>query len=147
MAPKVLTIYDPYVSKNLKREPAIVAKLNHPNIASLEGRGRLCRQLLLMPGRRRERIERFKLQEEMSRWLFNFHYHFYDDDYNGEMSMKMIVRTKEIFQLKCKKESHCLLRLESLLFNKESSSSPLPASPSRDQVFIKFSCNDESDHS
>ena len=77
-----------------------------------------------------ERIEHFKLQDEMSRWLFNFHYHFYDDDYNGEMSMKMIVRMKEIFQLKCKKESHCLLRLESLLFNKESSSSPLPASPS-----------------
>ena len=107
MAPKVVTlhkIYDPYVSKNLKREPAIVAKLNHPNIASLEGRGRLCWQLLLMPGRRRERIERFKLQGEMSRWLFNFHHHFYDDECNGEMSMNMIVRMK-VFQLKCKKEN------------------------------------------
>ena len=55
MAPKVVTlhtIYDPYVSKNLKREPAIMAKLKHPIIVSLEGRGRLCRQLLLMPGRR-----------------------------------------------------------------------------------------------
>ena len=29
------TIYNPYVSKNLKREPAIMAKLNHPNIVSL----------------------------------------------------------------------------------------------------------------
>ena len=131
MAPKVVTlhtIYDHYVSKNLKREPAIVAKLNHPIIASLEGRGRLCRQLLLMPGRRRERIERFKLQEEMSRWLFNFHHHFYDDDWNGEMSMKMIVMMKEVFQLKCKKENQCLLRLESLLL----ASSPHPA---QDLVF------------
>ena len=33
MAPKVVTlhtIYNPYVSKNLKREPAIMAKMNHP---------------------------------------------------------------------------------------------------------------------
>ena len=81
----------------------LLSKLNHPNIASLEGRGRLCWQLL-MPGRRRERIERFKLQEEMSRWLFNFHHHFYDDECNGEMSMNMIVRMK-VFQLKCKKEN------------------------------------------
>ena len=87
MAPKVVTlhkIYDPYVSKNLKREPAIVAKLNHPIIASLEGRVRLCRELLRMPGRRLRPleaisatrlevrgIESFELQEEMSRWLFN----------------------------------------------------------------------------
>ena len=45
MAPKVVTlhtIYNPYVSKNLKREPAIMAKMNHPIIVSLEGRGRLC---------------------------------------------------------------------------------------------------------
>ena len=79
-----------------------------------------------------ERIEHFKLQDEMSRWLFNFHYHFYDDDYNGEMSMKMIVRMKKIFQLKCKKENQCLLRLESLLRNEDSSSSPHPA---QDLVF------------
>ena len=38
MAPKVATlrkINDPYVSKNLKRESAIMEKLNHPNIVSL----------------------------------------------------------------------------------------------------------------
>ena len=43
MAPKVVTlhkIYDPYVFKN--QEPAIMAKMNHPIIVSLEGRGRLC---------------------------------------------------------------------------------------------------------
>ena len=60
MAPKVVTlhkIYDPYVSKNLKREPAIMAKMNHPIIVSLEGRSRLCRQLLLMPGRRLRPLE------------------------------------------------------------------------------------------
>ena len=50
-----------------------------------------------------ERIEHFKLQDEMSRWLFNFHFHFYDDDYNGEMSMKMIVRMKEIFSAEMQK--------------------------------------------
>ena len=60
MAPKVVTlhtIYNPYVSKNLKREPAIMAKMNHPIIVSLEGRGRLCWQLLLMPGRRLRPLE------------------------------------------------------------------------------------------
>ena len=41
-----------------------------------------------------ERTERFELQEAMSRWLFNFHHHFYDDECNGEMSMNMIVRMK-----------------------------------------------------
>ena len=38
VALKVVTLHkikDPYVSKNLKREPAIMAKLNHPNIVSL----------------------------------------------------------------------------------------------------------------
>ena len=38
VALKVVTlrkIKDPYVSKNLKREPAIMAKLKHPNIVSL----------------------------------------------------------------------------------------------------------------
>ena len=48
--------------------------------------------------------ERFELQEAMSRWFFNFHHHFYDDECNGEMSMNMIVRMK-VFQLKCKKEN------------------------------------------
>ena len=38
VAPNVATlrkINDPYVSKNLKRESAIMEKLNHPNIVSL----------------------------------------------------------------------------------------------------------------
>ena len=36
VALKVVTLHkikDPYVSKNLKREPAIMAKLNHPTIS------------------------------------------------------------------------------------------------------------------
>ena len=39
VALKVVTLHkikDPCVSKNLKREPAIMAKLNHPIIVSLE---------------------------------------------------------------------------------------------------------------
>ena len=39
VALKVATLHkikDPYVSKNLKREPAIMAKLNHPIAVSLE---------------------------------------------------------------------------------------------------------------
>ena len=47
-----------------------------------------------------ERIQRFELHEEISRWLFNCDHHFFDDDGNGEMSMNMIVTTKEVFQLK-----------------------------------------------
>ena len=38
VALKVVSLHkikDPYVSKNLKREPAIMAELNHPNIVSL----------------------------------------------------------------------------------------------------------------
>ena len=52
-----------------------------------------------------ERIERFDLQEERSRWVFNCDHYFYDDDgnANGEMSMNMIVTTKEVFQLKYKR--------------------------------------------
>ena len=48
-----------------------------------------------------ERIERFELQEVMSRWFFNFHHHFYNDDCNGEMSM--IVRMKEVFSARMQK--------------------------------------------
>ena len=69
----------------------------------------------------------------MSRWLFNFHHHFYDDECNGEMSMNMIVRMK-VFQLKCKKENHCLLRRQSLILNEKSSYSPHPA---QDLAFIQ----------
>ena len=39
VALKVVTLHkikDPYVSKNLKREPAIMAKLNYPITVSLE---------------------------------------------------------------------------------------------------------------
>ena len=38
VALKVVSLHkikDPYVSKNLKREPAIMASLSHPNIVSL----------------------------------------------------------------------------------------------------------------
>ena len=80
-----------------------------------------------------ERIEHFKLQDEMSRWLFNFHHHFYDDECNGEMSMNMIVRMK-VFQLKCKKENQCLLRRQSLILNEKSSYSPHSA---QDLAFIQ----------
>ena len=44
-----------------------------------------------------KREESFELQEEMSRWLFNCDHHFFD-----EISMKMIVTTKEAFELKYK---------------------------------------------
>ena len=84
-----------------------------------------------------ERIERFELQEEMYRWFFNFHHHFYDDDCNGEISM--IVRMKEdFFQLECKKEKQCLLRRQSLLLNEKSSYSPHPA---QDLAFIQGTCS------
>ena len=39
VALKVVTLHkikDPYVSKNLKREPDIMAKLNHPNTVSFQ---------------------------------------------------------------------------------------------------------------
>ena len=38
VAPKVVTLHkikDPYVFKNLKKEPAIMVKLNHPSIVSV----------------------------------------------------------------------------------------------------------------
>ena len=48
--------------------------------------------------------ERFELLEETSRWLFNCDHHFYDNDGNGEISLKMIVTTKEAFELKYKSD-------------------------------------------
>ena len=115
MAPKVVTlhkIYDPYVSKNLKREPAVMASwTTWPPHHCLFGRKRSSmsttssdawRQLQRRDWKWED--ERFELQEAKSRWLFNFHHHFYDDECNGEMSMNMIVRMK-VFQLKCKKEN------------------------------------------
>ena len=68
----------------------------------LLARGRLCRRLLL-PGSRLQswmetkREESFELQEEMSRCLFTCDHHFFD-----EISMKMIVTTKEAFEPKSK---------------------------------------------
>ena len=81
VALKVVTLHkikDPYVSKNLKREPAIMAKLNHPNIVSLHevvsvgdfyclvldfySGGNLCDMIGSQEG--------FKLQEEIARLLF-----------------------------------------------------------------------------
>ena len=55
----------------------------------LLARGRLCRQVLLMSGlrlfpwrqsRRQDWNELFELYEEISRWLFNFDHHFFDND-------------------------------------------------------------------
>ena len=64
--------------------------------------GRLYRRLLLaapwlQPWMEAKREESFELQEEMSRWLFNCDHHFFD-----EISMKMIVTTKEAFEPKSK---------------------------------------------
>ena len=68
-------IKDSYVSKNLKREPAIMAKLNHPIIVSLEEVVSVVyyyyawSSTLSLGGDHgdtigRERIERFELHEE-----------------------------------------------------------------------------------
>ena len=81
VALKVVSLHkikDPYVSKNLKREPAIMAKLNHPNIVSLHEvvsvgdfycmvldfypGGNLCDMIGSQKG--------FKLQEDIARVLF-----------------------------------------------------------------------------
>ena len=81
VALKVVTLHkikDPYVSKNLKREPAIMEKLNHPNLVSLHEvisvddfyclvldfypGGNLCDMIGSQEG--------FKLQEEIARLLF-----------------------------------------------------------------------------
>ena len=56
-----------------------------------------------------------ELLEETSRWFFNCDHHFFDDNGNGEISMKMIVTTKEAFELKYKREKQCLLRSPSVL--------------------------------
>ena len=50
-----------------------------------------------------ESIGRFELLEEISRWFFNSDHHFFDDDGNDQISMKMIVRTKEAFELNYKR--------------------------------------------
>ena len=71
-------IKDPYVSKNLKREPAIMAKLNHPNIVSLHEVVSVgdfyCLVLDFYPGGNLCDMigsqEGFKLQEEIARLLF-----------------------------------------------------------------------------
>ena len=81
VALKVVTlrkIKDPYVSKNLKREPDIMAKLNHPNIVSLHEVVSVgdfyCLVLDFYPGGNLCDMigsqEGFKLQEEIARLLF-----------------------------------------------------------------------------
>ena len=81
VALKVVTLHkikDPYVSKNLKREAAIMAKLNHPNIVSLHEVVSVgdfyCLVLDFYPGGNLcdmiGRQEGFKLKEEIARALF-----------------------------------------------------------------------------
>ena len=81
MSPKVATlrkINDPYVSKNLKRESAIMEKLNHTNIVSLHEVVSVddfyCLVLDFYPGGNLCDMigsqEGFKLQEEIARLLF-----------------------------------------------------------------------------
>ena len=96
----------PYVSKNLKRETAIMAKLNHPIVVSVQEVVSVgsfyCLVLDFFPWWRRrdwEREESFELLEEISRWFFNYDHHFFDGDGNDQISMKMIVRTKKAFDL------------------------------------------------
>ena len=96
----------PYVSKNLKRETAIMAKLNHPIFVSVQEVVSVgsfyCLVLDFFPWWRRrdwEREESFELLEEISRWFFNYDHHFFDGDGNDQISMKMIVRTKKAFDL------------------------------------------------
>ena len=100
----------PYVSKNLKRETAIMAKLNHPIVVSVQEVVSVgsfyCLVLDFFPWWRRrdwEREESFELLEEISRWFFNYDHHFFDDDGNDQISMKMIVRTKKAFDLNYKR--------------------------------------------
>ena len=81
VALKVVSLHkikDPYVSKNLKREPAIMAKLNHPNIVSLHEVVSVgdfyCMVLDFYPGGNLCDMigsqEGFKLQEDVARVLF-----------------------------------------------------------------------------
>ena len=71
VALKVVTLHkikDPYVSKNLKREPAIMATLNQPSIVSVGDfyclvlGGNVCRHII-------ESHKGFKLQEEIASCL------------------------------------------------------------------------------
>ena len=80
VALKVVTLHkikDPYVSKNLKREAAIMVKLNHPNIVSLHEVVSVgdfyCLVLDFYPGGNLCDMigsqEGFKLQEEIAKCL------------------------------------------------------------------------------
>ena len=81
VALKVVTLHkikDPYVSKNLKREPAIMANLSHPNIVSLHEVVSVgdfyCMVLDFYPGGNLCDMigsqEGYKLEEEVARSLF-----------------------------------------------------------------------------
>ena len=81
VALKVVTLHkikDPYVSKNLKREPAIMANLSHPNIVSLHEVVSVgdfyCLVLDFYPGGNLCDMigdqEGYKLEEEVARCLF-----------------------------------------------------------------------------
>ena len=139
VALKVATLHkinDPYVSKSLKRESTIMEKLNHPIIVSLEkvvsvGSSYWCLVVDSVPWRQsRQRLEARGSSASSctrSRCLFNCDHDFYDDDGNDEMSMNMIVTTKEVFQLKKYVQKRKNNVCSGLLLNEESSSSPHPA--------------------
>ena len=63
--------------------------------------------------------------------MFNCDHDFYDDDGNDEMSMNMIVTTKEVFQLKKYVQKRKNNVCSGLLLNEESSPSPPPCTRSR----------------
>ena len=105
-------------------------------------RGRLCHLLLLMSGPRLRPLEAISATHleargssasscTRSRCLFNCDHHFCDDDGNDEMSMNMIVTTKEVFQLKKYVQKRKNNVCSGLLLNEESSSSPPPCTRSR----------------
>ena len=140
---------DPCVSKNLKRESAIMANLNHPTISV--GNFYWCLVVDFVPWRQSlrqigsGRMERFELEEELSRWLINCAHRFYDNDVNIVRSQWTWTWQRRKLLSRNTKEENSLL-CSSILDPHLRSSSSLPKfSPSMQQVFVKFSCNDGGD--
>ena len=103
MAPKVVTIQHPLRLQELEEGVCHHGEAE-PAHRRLLARGRLCRRLLLpaprlLPLMGATREESFELLEERSRWFFNYDHHFFGDDGNDQISMKMIVRTKKTFDM------------------------------------------------
>ena len=94
-----------------------------------------------------ERIERFVLQEEKSRLFFNCDHHFFDDDGNDANEHERDIEGSFSAEICTKEEQHCLFRFCSSMRNRHPRHTPHKISPSGDQVFVKFSCNDGGDRS